>query len=395
MREKQSESPELSARFKKIKESFISNDRDDNINTDTYLSEADRFKHIKEQFQEKSNYAKYKVKSDSNIQQRLRSLNKHEYLILEYTKFWGNTKFCHVSNNQDLFSKQCPYTNCKFTCDKQLRSTSDALLFHEADINSELDRDKLFLVELISQERSPDQIYLLWNDEANVVRENLDHIGINWTISYRLDSEVSDCAYGCLYRNKLPNLNANNMLLQTFGRKKNQALWLVSNCQSRRRIQMAIELKKYFTVKIYGSCKLPIEVEAALGISGESFLGQFIFGISQVIGKFYDYGRCDRYSLCEIEEIQKNKFYLSFESKNCSDIYITEKFFRMLRYDLIPVLLQPNREFYEKIAPPNSFIHAQDFDYDPERLGAYLTKVRKYLLTEISGSYNYFCVNLI
>lgn len=42
---------------------------------------------------------------------------------------------------------------------------------------------------------------------------------------------------------------------------------------------------------------------------------------------------------------------------------------------MIPVVVQPNKQFYELYAPPNSFIHAQDFDYDPEKLGAYLRLV--------------------
>ncbi len=207
-----------------------------------------------------------------------------------------------------------------------------------------------------------------------MVRESLDRLAFNWTISYRLDSEVSDCAYGCLYKKSAPDPNANNLLLQAFGTKQNQALWLVSNCESRARIRMALGLQKHFPVKIYGACRLSVELEALLGLARDSLLGRFIYGLGKAVGSFYSYGKCDRYSACEIEEIRRNKFYLSFESKNCTDVYITEKFFRMLRYDLIPVLLQPNREFYDRIAPPNSFIHAQDFGFDPEKLAAYMTK---------------------
>jgi hypothetical protein len=39
------------------------------------------------------------------------------------------------------------------------------------------------------------------------------------------------------------------------------------------------------------------------------------------------------------------------------------------------VVLQPAREYYEKVAPHNSFIHAGDFDYDMARLGAHLARV--------------------
>ncbi len=42
---------------------------------------------------------------------------------------------------------------------------------------------------------------------------------------------------------------------------------------------------------------------------------------------------------------------------------------------MIPVVLQPNKEFYNKMAPKNSFIHASDFNYDTKKLGEYLKKV--------------------
>lgn len=65
---------------------------------------------------------------------------------------------------------------------------------------------------------------------------------------------------------------------------------------------------------------------------------------------------------------------MSFESVNCTD-YLTEKLWRILRTGMIPVVLQPNKANYIKIAPPGSFIHAEDFDFDAERLATYLNKV--------------------
>jgi hypothetical protein len=38
-------------------------------------------------------------------------------------------------------------------------------------------------------------------------------------------------------------------------------------------------------------------------------------------------------------------------------------------------VLQPAREYYENRAPPNSFIHVGDFDYDMTRVAEYLAKV--------------------
>jgi len=38
-------------------------------------------------------------------------------------------------------------------------------------------------------------------------------------------------------------------------------------------------------------------------------------------------------------------------------------------------VIQPSRPSYEQIAPPNSFIHAGDFNYDAKELAEYLKKV--------------------
>lgn len=39
------------------------------------------------------------------------------------------------------------------------------------------------------------------------------------------------------------------------------------------------------------------------------------------------------------------------------------------------MVFQPSREFYEKIAPPNSFIHSEDFNNDVQKLSAYLNLI--------------------
>ena len=55
----------------------------------------------------------------------------------------------------------------------------------------------------------------------------------------------------------------------------------------------------------------------------------------------------------------KYKFYLSFENSICSD-YVTEKFFNILKYDVIPVTF--NGADMASIAPPHSYINTMDFD---------------------------------
>jgi hypothetical protein len=63
-----------------------------------------------------------------------------------------------LNASQDLFLKQCPYTNCRFTCDRQQLPGSDAVLFHEADVNAELDSDEsAFWQTLTAQRRHKNQ----------------------------------------------------------------------------------------------------------------------------------------------------------------------------------------------------------------------------------------------
>jgi alpha-1,3-fucosyltransferase len=54
----------------------------------------------------------------------------------------------------------------------------------------------------------------------------------------------------------------------------------------------------------------------------------------------------------------KYKFYLSFENSLCED-YVTEKFFKVLNYTIIPIVLGGAN--YSRIAPAKSFIDVIDF----------------------------------
>ena len=53
------------------------------------------------------------------------------------------------------------------------------------------------------------------------------------------------------------------------------------------------------------------------------------------------------------------QFHFSFENSIC-DGYVTEKFFKILTSDMIPVVL--NGANMTEIAPPNSYIDVKDFD---------------------------------
>ena len=71
-----------------------------------------------------------------------------------------------------------------------------------------------------------------------------------------------------------------------------------------------------------------------------------------------------------------NDFSLSFENAKCYE-YITEKFFTALKVGMLPVVMGGlSKQDYEKIAPPDSFIHVDDFS-SPKDLMLFLEKLSK------------------
>ena len=73
---------------------------------------------------------------------------------------------------------------------------------------------------------------------------------------------------------------------------------------------------------------------------------------------------------------QQYKFYLSFENTKCYE-YITEKLFTAMKAGILPVAMGGlSRKDYEKILPPHSFIHVDDFS-SPMELMIFLEKLSK------------------
>ncbi|PIK57196.1 putative glycoprotein 3-alpha-L-fucosyltransferase A-like [Apostichopus japonicus] len=82
---------------------------------------------------------------------------------------------------------------------------------------------------------------------------------------------------------------------------------------------------------------------------------------------------CSRNSKWCERMIKKYKFYLALEGSCCSE-YMTEKLWRSFSWGLIPIVVGATKEDYERFAPPNSFIYADDFG-SPQELAEYLHKL--------------------
>eukprot|EP00933_Yihiella_yeosuensis_P018462 TRINITY_DN1513_c2_g2_i1.p1 TRINITY_DN1513_c2_g2~~TRINITY_DN1513_c2_g2_i1.p1 ORF type:complete len:390 (+),score=55.68 TRINITY_DN1513_c2_g2_i1:74-1243(+) len=78
-----------------------------------------------------------------------------------------------------------------------------------------------------------------------------------------------------------------------------------------------------------------------------------------------------------MEKVYKDyKFYAAFENSRCKG-YITEKFFRGYKHNMVPLALGGlSRKDYEALAPSDSFVHTDDFG-SIEKLAEYLLKVDK------------------
>lgn len=179
----------------------------------------------------------------------------------------------------------------------------------------------------------PSWLYPCSTESIRGLLENVDY-----TMSYRRDDDIF-APYGDFVKREAKV--ALNFTVKQFESKKRSVAWMVSNCHtSSKRETYVEELGKYIDVDIYGICGSPI--------SGDSETA--------------------------LRKIEKSyKFYLSFENSICPD-YITEKVFRVMQYNVIPVVL--GGAPYEGILPKNSFINALDFE-SPKLLAKYLDRIRK------------------
>lgn len=171
----------------------------------------------------------------------------------------------------------------------------------------------------------------------------------NWTVTYQTDSTIV-CPYGRYVTFSEENDEMEKRTISENTGKNNfkrnvttgaTVMWMSSNCRATSwpRSKFVRLLGEHIKIDTYGSC------------------GEY---------------SCPRSPEC-VNIIKKYKFYLSLENGEFKD-YITEKFWDPLSYDVIPVVYGPSREDYEKVAPPHSFIHVEDF-YNFSDLANYLKKV--------------------
>jgi hypothetical protein len=146
-----------------------------------------------------------------------KSLHKISFLIYEYTR---HRQFCRKQNSTLVYIPTCPFQNCHFTCNSALIDEADAVLV----LYSRLTYKKMLNLS-ISQH--PNQIWLLWHDEPYSPSSVDNKISFNWTISYRLDSEISVAAYGITFvRDESMNqITFHNWIHENYKTRRNEATW--------------------------------------------------------------------------------------------------------------------------------------------------------------------------
>ncbi|CAL7943938.1 unnamed protein product [Xylocopa violacea] len=228
----------------------------------------------------------------------------------------------------DLFLQHgCPVNTCTIVRDNP--EDADLILFK--DYITHVGR------------RSPNQqVWMLYFLECPYHTQSVKNAVINWTATYRRDSDIVAPYERWQYYN--PSVTQIPQTFNYAANKTKKVAWFVSNCHPRnQRMHYAKELSKYIQVDIYGTC-----------------------------GSL----RCPRSQsqACFDMLDEDYKFYLAFENSNCKD-YITEKFFvNGLGHNVLPIVMGAHPTDYARSAPYRSYIHVDEFE-SPKELAEYLHRL--------------------
>lgn len=231
----------------------------------------------------------------------------------------------------------CSVRNCRLSVDDFRVNASDAVLFHLHQTKGPKSLPKYHphgQVWIFFTDESPLHTFLL--TRKYTMR---DYNGLfNWSMTYRSDSDVT-VPYGRTIR--LSPEEEEMYEAKDFAKLKTEGVAILgSNCGGQNhRWDYVHELQRHLAVDIYGGC------------GTRSCPGHFVKD-------------------CPI--IAEYKFYLAFENSNCVE-YITEKlWWNAYHKEVVPIVMGARKSDYERLCPPNSFIHVDDFD-SPADLARYLS----------------------
>ncbi|KAL3273121.1 hypothetical protein HHI36_014575 [Cryptolaemus montrouzieri] len=264
---------------------------------------------------------------------------ENQYLILfwKYGQYLKNRHFNYFTKETYDPLNSCSVKNCKFTFNDTDLKTADAVIFH-------LHRTK-GLQDLPKDHENPNQIWAFLTDESPYHTFMKSKVKIsdfdkkfNWSMTYRMDSDIP-VPYGRArkFSEKVPMIKSKKYVEK---RKDRLVTILGSNCGGKNhRWQYVKKMNESIHVDVYGGCG--------------------------------NKTACPGHFKSDCPAIDSYLFYLSFENSDCRE-YITEKvFWNAYHKESIPVIMGYDKKTYEKLLPPLSYLHVDDFA-SPKDLADYI-----------------------
>ncbi|XP_018019851.1 uncharacterized protein LOC108676301 [Hyalella azteca] len=224
---------------------------------------------------------------------------------------------------------QCPVSNCRVIADRSLVRPDDV---HAIVLHSWWLLRSPRPVKLPSKREFVNAKMILQTGEAPIRHPGNFHAFdglIDYTFGYRRDSDIVKTRGSVVPRSWTPT-TGDVTPLPLASSKTKMAAWFVSNCHDAPsgRMKLAMALRRHgVEVDIFGGC------------------GNATCAPAQD-------ARC-------YEMLHRNyKFYLSFENSLCNH-YVTEKFYNILKYDVVPVTYGLGHELTG--APRDAYVDALDF----------------------------------
>ena len=262
---------------------------------------------------------------------------------------------------------QCEYKNCQY---KVFLSRNDTKPSKPFDVDAILIQSAGILDLSPPPRRDENQVFVLAvRDSFPQLLGGRDPVMkmkwvslFNWTMTYRLDSDILYKYANILEREDKTELLRKNYD-KMFDEKVDKATWFVSHCTTRSMREHYIrEMQSVMGVDIFGGCGLPPPCPKG--------------------GKNME--------KCFDAVAMKYKYYLAFENTLAED-YVTEKVYRWYDRDIIVVVRGGSN--YSRILHPGTYVDASDFA-SPVELGKYLKDLardKKRYTDILKKKDNYYC----
>ncbi|XP_055730145.1 alpha-(1,3)-fucosyltransferase 7 [Salvelinus fontinalis] len=236
----------------------------------------------------------------------------------------------------DVCWNQYRIPDCRLVDQRALYPSADLVVFHHRELMNGQERLPLHL----HRPRHQKWVWLSLESPDNSRYLKPFNNVFNWTMSYHHDADIT-MPYGKLLPKDCDTGNDSSTEDIIPKNKSILACWVVSHHEPQHRRSLVYKsLKRSIPVEVYGRLRGRVLASSDL-----------------------------------LPTISSCYFYLSFENSISKD-YITEKLWRnAYQAGAVPVVLGPPPDDYIAVAPPNSFIHVEDFPSTKE-LGNYLRQLQ-------------------